>query len=228
MKTLIAVILALCPLGVVAQEKPEVDLGVDFASAYIWRGQELGGVSIQPEVTLSYKGFYVSAWGNVGFDAQDTKEIDLTLGYETGGFSVSVTDYWNAGEVGYFHYGATNTSHTFEAQVGYDFGFLALNWFTNFAGYDGVNNDGKRAYSSYVSLGVPFRLGGLDWTVEFGAVPYTTDFYNEGVNGFAVSDVGIEARKEIPVTKCFTLPLFARISWNPATEGAYFVCGVSF
>lgn len=228
MKEWIAGALALCPLGAVAQEKPEVDWGVDFTSAYIWRGQDLGGVSIQPEVTVSYKGFYLSGWGNAGFDADDTKEIDLTLGYETGGFSVSVTDYWTAGETGYFHYGATNTSHTFEAQVGYDFGFLALNWFTNFAGYDGVNSEGKRAYSSYVALEVPFRLGGLEWTAGVGAVPYATDFYNEGVNGFAVSDVGLEVRKEIPVTKRFSLPLFARLSWNPATEGAYFVCGMSF
>lgn len=228
MKTLITGMMALLPLGVMAQEKPEVDFGIDFASAYIWRGQDLGGVSIQPEITVSYKGFYLSGWGNAGFDSEDPKEIDLTLGYETGGFSVSVTDYWTAGDTGYFHYGATNTSHTFEAQVGYDFGFLALNWFTNFAGYDGVNAEGNRAYSSYVSLEVPFRLGGFEWTAEVGAVPYATDFYNDGVNGFAVSDVGLKVQKEVAVTERFSLPLFARISWNPATEGAYFACGLSF
>lgn len=228
MKVWVTGVWALLPLGVVAQEKPEVDLGIDLASAYIWRGQDLGGVSIQPEVTVSYKGVFLSGWGSTGFDADDTKEIDLTLGYETGGFSVSVTDYWTAGDTGYFHYGATNTAHTFEAQIGYDWNFLALNWFTNFAGYDGVNGNGNRAYSSYVSVAVPFRLGGLEWTVEMGAVPYATDFYNGGVHGFAVSDVGVEVRKEIPVTKRFSLPLFAHLSWNPATEEAYFVCGLSF
>ena len=38
----------------------------------------------------------------------------------------------------YFKYGAHSTAHVFEAQVGYDFGPLAVNWYTNFAGADGV------------------------------------------------------------------------------------------
>ena len=40
-----------------------------------------------------------------------------------------------------------STAHVFEAQVGYDFGPLAVNWYTNFAGADGVKENGKRAYS---------------------------------------------------------------------------------
>lgn len=56
-------------------------------------------------------------------------------------------------------------------------GFLAVNWYTNFAGYDGVNNEGSRAYASYVSVTAPFKLGGLDWTAEIGATPWANDFY---------------------------------------------------
>ena len=124
-----------------AQDKVEASVGADFVSGYIWRGQDLGGVSIQPTLSVSYKGFSLSAWGTAGIEKEDTKEIDLTLGYTTGGFSISVTDYWFNGGPGYFHYGSHNTNHTFEAQIGYDFGPLALNWYTNFAGTDGVNND---------------------------------------------------------------------------------------
>ena len=76
------------------------------------------------------------------------------------GFSISVTDYWFNNGPGYFHYGAKNTAHVFEAQVGYDFGFLSANWYTNFAGNDGVNKNGNRAYASYFNLTVPFSLGG--------------------------------------------------------------------
>ena len=54
----------------------------------------------------------MSAWGSVGFEGKDTKELDLTLGYTTGGFSISVTDYWFDGGSGYFHYGSDNTNHT--------------------------------------------------------------------------------------------------------------------
>ena len=138
----------------------------------------MGGVSIQPTLSVSYKGFSLSAWGTAGIEKEDTKEIDLTLGYTTGGFSISVTDYWFNGGPGYFHYGSHNTNHTFEAQIGYDFGPLALNWYTNFAGTDGVNNEGDRAYSSYISATVPFTLAGLEWTAEIGATPWATDFYN--------------------------------------------------
>ena len=207
-----AVIMASMPL--LAQDKVEASVGADLVSGYIWRGQDLGNVSIQPSLSLAYKGFSLSAWGSVGFEKSDTKEFDLTLAYGIKGFSVSVTDYWFNGGPGYFHYKAHDTNHTFEAQVGYDFGFLAVNWYTNFAGNDGVTNDGKRAYSSYVNISAPFRLGGLEWTAEIGATPWRTTFYNNGANGFEVTDIGIRADKEIPITSQFSLPLFVKAIWT--------------
>ena len=224
--------LTLCPVATMAQDKVTADAGAELVSGYIWRGQDLGNVSLQPTLTIGYKGLSLSGWGSVGLDKDDTKEFDLTLGYAVGGFHVAVTDYWFNNGAGYFHYGARNTAHVFEANAGYDFGFLSVNWFTNFAGNDGVNRDGNRAYSSYVSLAAPFRLGGLDWTAEVGAVPWATSFYNAtaddpaGADGFEVSHVGIGASKAIRITEHYSLPLFARAVWNPATEGAYFVFGL--
>ena len=225
------------PIGMKAQDKFDASVGMDLVSGYIWRGQDLGNVSIQPEVSLAYKGFSLTGWGTVGFDKDDIKEFDLTLGYEVKGFSCSVTDYWTNGGPGYFHYGAHNTSHTFEAQIGYDFGFLSVDWFTNFAGNIGYKADGSKAYASYFSVSVPFVLGGLDWTVEAGATPWENDFYTGGenssyskdmINGFAVCEVGIEASKEIKISESWSLPLFAKAIWNPSTEGLYFVAGLSF
>lgn len=223
-----AMVMASMPMLASAQDKVEASVGADLVSGYIWRGQDLGGVSIQPGVSLSYKGFSFNAWGSVGFERTDTKEFDLTLGYSTGGFSVSVTDYWFSGAQGYFHYGATNTAHVFEAQVGYDFGVVSANWYTNFAGADGLNKDGKRAYSSYIAVAAPFKLGGLEWEAEIGATPWATDFYNGGTNGFAVCDIALKAEKEIQVTNSFSLPLFAKMSFNPATEATDFVVGLTF
>lgn len=221
-------VMASIPMLAPAQDKVEASVGADLVSGYIWRGQDLGGVSIQPSVSLAYKGFLLSAWGSVGFERTDTKEFDLTLGYSTGGFSASITDYWFNGAQGYFHYGAHNTAHVFEAQVGYDFGVLSANWYTNFAGNDGVNKDGDRAYSSYIAVAVPFKLGGLEWEAEVGATPWATTFYNGGTNGFAVCDIALKAEKEIQVTSSFSLPLFAKVSFNPATEATDFVVGLSF
>lgn len=225
------------PGVVLAQDKVEAEVGFDLVSNYIWRGQDLGNISVQPSLAIGYKGLSLSAWGSVGFEKTDTKELDLTLGYEVGGFSVSVTDYWFNGGPGYFHYGSHNTNHTFEAQVGYDFGLLAFNWYTNFAGNVGYKSDGKKAYASYMSVSAPFKLSGLNWVATVGATPWENDFYAGGgnseyskamVNGFAVCEVGITVEKELQITRSWTLPVFAQLVWNPATEGAHFVAGLSF
>lgn len=229
------VILFAFPMTVSAQSNVEVQVGTDFVSGYIWRGQNLGGASIQPSISLNYKGFSFEAWGSIGLSKDDGKELDLTIGYHVGGFRISVTDYWGSGEEGYFHYGAHGTAHTFEGQIGYDFGMLAINWYTNFAGITGYNSNDNRAYASYVSLSVPFRIGGVDWSAEIGATPWGNDFYTGGnsyekdmINGFAVCDVSLCASKEIRITQSFSLPLSAKVTWNPATEGAFFTAGVSF
>ena len=148
-----------------AQDKVEASLGADLVSRYVWRGQDLGGVSVQPSLGISYRGISLSAWGSVGLsNPQDAREVDLTLGYTIGGFNIGVTDYW------------VEDSHVFEGTVGYDFGFASINWYTNFAGND-FKADGDRAFSSYCELAAPFSLGGLDWTATLGFVPMESPLY---------------------------------------------------
>ena len=209
-----------------AQDKVEATIQADVVSQYLWRGQELGQVSLQPSLGLSYKGLSLTAWGSVGLsEPGDTKELDLTLAYSTGGFNIGVTDYWfNSPNERYFCYGAHSTSHVFEANVGYDFGPVGVQWYTNFAGNDGVGNGGSRAYSSYVEVSAPFRLAGCDWSAAVGAVPYATNFYSSA-DGFAVTNVSLKASKDISVTERFAIPLFAGLAVNPSTEKTYLYCG---
>ena len=213
-----------------AQETVEATISGDVVSSYIWRGQDLGNVSIQPTLGVSYKGLSLSAWGNVGLsNSEDTKELDLTLAYSNGGFNIGITDYWtNDGgdpEARYFKYNAHGTNHVFEANVGYDFGFASLQWFTNFAGNDGTNKDGKRAYSSYFEVNVPFQLATVDWTATAGAIPYATSFYNGWTSGFAVTNVALKATKDIKVTDSFSIPIFGQVVANPCSQKAYLVLG---
>ena len=209
-----------------AQDKPEVSVSADFVNQYIWRGQDLGDISVQPTLGVAYKGLSITAWGSVGLsDNEDTKEFDLTLSYSLGNFNIGITDYWfNTPNDRYFSYAAHKTSHVFEANIGYDFGLCALQWYTNFAGNDGINKSGDRAYSSYVELSAPFKLGGADWTAAVGAVPYATSFYGEA-GGFAVTNVSLKASKDINITKTFSVPVFAGIYANPSTEKAYLAFG---
>lgn len=210
-----------------AQDKVEADISADIVSDYIWRGQDLGNAAIQPGVSVSYKGFSLAAWGSVGIvDSKDTKEFDLTASYTIGGFNIGVTDYWFNTADKYFYYKNDATSHLFEANIGYDFGPVALQWYTNFAGADGVNKDGKRAYSSYFEASAPFKLAGLDWTAAVGIVPYATNLYSDA-DGFAVTNLTVKAMKEIKITEAFSLPVSAGITANPSNGKCYFVFGIS-
>ena len=211
-----------------AQDEIETTVSGDVVSSYIWRGQDLGSVSLQPTLGVAYKGLSLTAWGSVGLsDPADTKEFDLTLGYTAGGFNIGITDYWfNAGldpENRYFKYDAHGTNHVFEANIGYDFGLASVQWYTNISGNDGANKDGERAYSSYVEANVPFKLASVDWTATAGAVPFATDFY--GTNGFAVTNLALKAEKEIKVTDTFSIPLFGQVVANPCSQKAYLVLG---
>jgi hypothetical protein len=210
--------------GAQEREKVSATLGVDFVSQYIWRGQDMANVSLQPTLGVEWKGLSLSTWGSVGFDKDDTKELDFTLAYNKKGFNVGITDYWFS-EGNYFQYKAHKTTHIWEANIGYDFGFLNVQWFTNFAGNDGTN-DGKRAYSSYFELTAPFRLAKLDWKATFGTVPYATTSYN--ANGFCVTNIGLRATKDFVIKQKYHLPVFVGLIANPRNEKVYLLCGVSF
>ena len=213
-----------------AQDEIETTVSSDVVSSYIWRGQDLGSVAVQPTLGVAYKGLSLSAWGSYGIaDPTDTKEFDLTLGYTIGGLNLGVTDYWfNTGldpQNRYFKYGSQSTNHVFEANIGYDFGLASVQWFTNFAGNDGANKDGDRAYSSYVEVSVPFTLATTSWTATAGAVPFATDFY--GTEGFAVTNLALKAEKEIKISDTFSVPVFGQVVANPCSQKVYMVFGVT-
>lgn len=210
------------------EEKVETTVAADVVSQYIWRGQDLGSVSLQPTLGVAYKGLSLTAWGSVGLsEPADTKEFDLTLAYSVGGFNIGITDYWfNAGldpDNRYFKYDAHGTNHVFEANIGYDFGVASIQWFTNFAGNDGTNKEGKRAYSSYAEVAVPFKLATVDWSATAGVVPYATTSY--GTTGFAVTNLALKATKDIKVTDSFSIPVFGQVVANPCSQKAYLVFG---
>jgi hypothetical protein len=212
-----------------AQDEVETTVSADVVSQYIWRGQDLGSVSLQPTLGVSYKGLSLTGWGSVGLtEPADTKEFDLTLAYTIGGLNIGVTDYWfdNIGpETRYFKYDAHGTNHVFEANIGYDFGFASIQLYTNFAGNDGTKKDGKRAYSSYGEIAVPFKLAAVDWSATIGAVPHYTTSY--GTTGFAVTNVSLKATRDIKVTDSFSIPVFGQVVANPCAQKAYLVFGLT-
>lgn len=210
------------------QEKAELTLGTDVVSEYVWRGLQLGSASFQPTLGVSWKGLSLTAWGSVGFvDRNDAREIDLIGAYTTGSLSVGIIDYWCTDPCPqYFRYKAHETSHVFEAFVGYDFGVLSLSWQTNFAGADGRNKSGHRAYSSYFELAAPFHFVTCNWQASLGIVPWATDYYE--ASNFTVTNISLKATKEIRFTDKFGLDVFAQLTANPEARNAHFVAGLSW
>ena len=198
------------PVTSMAQDKVELSANIDVVSAYLWRGQKLGNASLQTTAAVAYKGFSFTAWSTIAFDGNDGDEIDLTLAYENNNFSVSLTDFWLS-EIG--------NEHTLEAQLGYDFGVVGVNWYTNVYGDD-------KEYASYFSVTAPFSLIGLDWEAEVGATPWGTDYY--GTDKFSVCDLSLGASKEINIGKSFSTTLYAKASYNPTIEKFYGTVGISF
>ncbi len=229
-KMIAAMAIMMAALPMRGQDKVEATIGTDVVSSYIWRGQKNGGVSVQPAATLSWKGLSLGAWGSFAISPTQNgtdEEIDVTLAYETKGFHIGVTDYYLFNnDHPFFKYGDLGESaHTFEANVGYDFGFLSVNWFTNFAGQDGVNSKGKRAYSSYLQLDAPFKLAKLDWTATLGAVPYGTSYYASDISsGFHINQIALKAEYGFEL-KRVTLPVYAQVVANPSSKDLYFFMG---
>ncbi len=212
-----------------AQDNIETTISADFVNEYIWRGLKLGDISVQPKLGVGYKGLSLTAWGNYGLsNVDDSKEFDLTLDYTIKGFSIGITDYWFSKgqdpDSRYFKYDAHGTNHVFEAYAGYDFSFASVKWFTNFAGND-YNMNGKRDYSCYAEVNVPFRLAAVDWTGSAGVVPFKSSMYR--TNGFAVTYLSLRANKEIRITDTFTVPIFGQVAADPCTQNAYLVVGLT-
>lgn len=90
-------------------------VGGEIVSQYIWRGINSGGLSFQPSVEIGYEGyragFTVGAWGNLGgineadewtqkyfgfggkYGATFNPELDVYVGFNVGGFSMTLTHY---------------------------------------------------------------------------------------------------------------------------------------
>ena len=228
MKVKIAMVAAMLSSGIMglwAQDQVEAHLGADIVSNYIWRGQDFGNVSLQPELSVAWKGLSLSVWGSVGLShKEDSNELDLTLSYETGGLSFGIVDYWDDGSNKPYFYYKGDTGHSFEGFVSYDFGPVSASWQTYFAGSD-YNEDGKRAFSSYFELAAPFRLATCDWEAKVGMVPWKTSMYD--VNCFNVTNLSLRATKAIKIGKSFELPLFGELIANPASSHFYFVFGLT-
>lgn len=217
----------------------------DLVTHYTWRGLDLAGISLQPELSAEWKGLSLTIESNIGFDKEDTQDIDITLGYSRWGFNIGVIDYWTKDvdlENRYFYFDS-HGPHQLEANIGYTCKYFSLQAYTMFAGNDFKIN-GDRAYSTFVELSVPFRAGGLEWDARLGITPmesagYTKTRIVQGLlreievkenvytygEGFTCNMASLRASKTFSF-KNFKIPVFAEFHTNPYMQKAYFLAGI--
>ena len=75
MKKIILFVLGLVAGTTVYAQEVETTVAADVVSQYIWRGQDLGNVSLQPTLGVEYKGLSLSAWGSVGLSQPALEEL---------------------------------------------------------------------------------------------------------------------------------------------------------
>lgn len=231
----IIIILALALIGVsafsfksYAEEKESnfsFEVGADVVSNYLWRGQNLGGLSIQPSVTLGWKGIYISGWGNIGADNWKfnylNPELDITIGYDNYGLKLDLTHfYYFYGDKYFKGLGDANNEYsesTIEVHAGIDVGEwasivpLTVDWYTTVLGYDPVldengnvvlneNGNAKRAYSTYIELGYDITLPlEIVLGIKVGFTPWKgmfTDYAEVWKNGQTVGINNLQLRAE--------------------------------
>lgn len=231
----VIIILALALIGVsafsfksYAEEKESnfsFEVGADVVSNYLWRGQNLGGLSIQPSVTLDWKGIYISGWGNIGADNWKfnylNPELDVTIGYDNYGLKLDLTHfYYFYGDKYFKGLGDANNEYsesTIEVHAGIDVGEwasivpLTVDWYTTVLGYDPVldengnvvlneNGNAKRAYSTYIELGYDITLPlEIVLGIKVGFTPWKgmfTDYAEVWKNGQTVGINNLQLRAE--------------------------------
>ena len=147
----------------IAQVEFTWGVSADLVSAYLWRGQYLGGLSFQPDLSIGFEGEHTSlsvgAWGNVGLsdwkfykdnnheelNTYFVPELDLYMDFGFYGVHVGATHYYYFDGSPFFTgmKMPEGTSQT-EVMLGYHFadelGFgLYFNAYTYLLGDDGIH-----------------------------------------------------------------------------------------
>lgn len=224
--TLALVSVSVFPINIFANETEDegiglsVEVGTDVVSSYLWRGFNLGGLSIQPSVTVDWRGLYVSGWGNIGADNWTFEnlcpELDLTIGYDNYGVQVDLTHLYYFGGDAYFPKGGfkaqeIESSSTLEAHAGFHLGDivesvpLSLDWYTTIYGADCYQDEAgnwKRAWSTYIEVGYAFELPlGIMLNTSIGFTPWIGMYSNyeevwKSAKTVAINNIHLRAERE--------------------------------
>lgn len=183
MKSLLASAVAASVFSAPVMAEVEVAASVGVASAYLWRGMDLGNGSpaVSGDIVASSGGAYAGIWGSSGDDASGN-EYDLFAGYgtELGAVTVDIS-VWN-----YLYPDLGDSEGTFadlsEIILSVGFGPVAVTYYDNIAGATGY---------TYLTVGA-----------EFGAfsATYGTTSNDDSDDDYAHLDLGYSYNDNLSFT----------------------------
>jgi hypothetical protein len=191
-----------------------IDGKIDFVSQNVWRGCYQAGTSLQPEAAVSFDKWEFSVWGTTDLQVVE-KEIDLTVKYAPGNFTLGITDYWFGGETAPYGKG-----HISEIGTGYGFSSIPVSLSFNTAVY----GDGGH-FSSYAEIAWTPRW--KEWQLEFstGLCPWENSML--ATERFAVTCLSAELRKRAVTYDTFTVEASTKAVYNPNEDTAFWMSGIS-
>lgn len=210
---------------------------------YVWRGLYCGGLSLQAEAEVSYYGFFLGSWCNVGTtnwwadrDAAGrwrtglNPEVDVLLGYRYKGLMLMFIHmyyfdtYADGTRSRYFdwrNYAPGGGGVTTEWRIAYrisDKVPLRLLWCTRTFGRDGYMQNGelRRAYSTYIEASYAQPLPhDITLSAVVGVTPWKS-MYTGFEKEFAVVNLSIGLRKQWQLTDYCSMDIGGCFVFNPS------------
>jgi len=233
-----------------------INFGADLMSRYVWRGIDYGNSpAIQPNLSFSWKGLNIGAWGSYAFSGHqvhvnDSTVVDETyaetalyISYTYKWFTLMVFDFFVPNAIDpnegsrYFDFNNATTGHTFEGSLSFagpDKFPLQAFISTLFYGADknrdslGIYGQGsKNNFSTYFELAYKINLKkiGVELKPFIGGIPFGSSWYGPYAG---VTNLGLTAKKAVPVTSLYSLPVQVSVITNPQIQSIFFVFGISF
>ena len=236
---------------------PTLNFGADIMSRYIWRGYDYGNSpAIQPNLSFSWQGLTVGAWGSYAFtsrsimfdDTTETNlghysEVDLYLSYTYKWFTIMFYDYFTMNGLNvnegnkFFDYNNKTTGHTFEVSLSFEgpenFPLIIYAGTLVYGADKNQDSTGvyglgeKNNFSTYFEAAYRFQFKKIDLELKpFIGVIPFGSSWYASKGG--IINVGLAAEKGIPVTNKYSIPIQVSLIANPLSQSVFFVFGISF
>ena len=191
------------------------DFGADLVSSYVWRGTQFGsGAHIQPWMKLGSRALTAGVWGSFPTTASGGgNELDLWISYNLGPLAITITNYSFPNEDG--RYGADSPGL-------FDGDWMEISGSSNLGSIGVTVGYFTDAEALYIEAAFP--IGAVNIGIGFGSDSKGV-FYAGGDSGLVNLSFG--GSKDIKITEEYSLPVFGSFIYNPESEAAFLVFGMS-